>query len=101
MKIELDNVELWSIPNHWQSATLGDLGKGKNAIVDGPFGSNLKTSDYIEDAENGVPVLTTKNLSGVYSVSSVRYISKDKYEKLKSEADADHSIHATKKNAVQ
>ena len=80
---ELDNIEFWNIPYHWVAITLSDLGKGDNAIVDGPFGSNLKTSDYIKDSENGVPVLTTKNLAGDYSESSVRYISKDKYEKLK------------------
>lgn len=55
----------------------------ENGIVDGPFGSNLKTSDYIEDKENGVPVLTTKNLHGDYSAGSVRYVSKEKYETLK------------------
>ena len=54
----------------------------KNAIVDGPFGSNLKTSDYIED-ETGVPVLTTKNLTQGYSKEYLRYISQEKFEELK------------------
>ena len=55
----------------------------ENGIVDGPFGSNLKKSDYIDDKVNGVPVLTTKNLHGDYSEDSVRYVSKEKYESLK------------------
>ena len=34
--------------------------KEKYSIVDGPFGSNLKTSDYVEE---GVPVLQGKNIT--------------------------------------
>jgi len=67
----------------WVVCKLEDLGYGNNAIVDGPFGSNLKTSDYIDDSINGVPVLTTKNLAGDYSDDKVRFISKEKFEELK------------------
>ncbi|MBN1560634.1 hypothetical protein JW998_10320 [candidate division KSB1 bacterium] len=70
------------IPANWVVAKLIDLGAGSNAIVDGPFGSNLKKSDYIEDRENGFPVLTTKNLEGDYSDEKVRFISLEKYEEL-------------------
>ena len=59
---------------------MSDIGASeKNAIVDGPFGSNLKVSDYVENGP--VPVLTTKNLTGDYS--NVRYITQDKFEELK------------------
>ncbi len=61
---------------------MADLGEGENAIVDGPFGSNLKTSDYIDDKNNGIPVLTTKNLEGDYSNNAVRFISHTKYKEL-------------------
>lgn len=67
----------------WQLKTMADIAEPVNGIVDGPFGSNLKKSDYIDDSENGIPVLTTKNLHGDYSKDSVRYISKEKYETLK------------------
>ena len=80
---ELDHIETWDIPSSWCYAKLEDIGSGENAIVDGPFGSNLKVSDYIEDSINGVPVLTTKNLEGDYSKNSVRYISQNKFEELK------------------
>lgn len=63
--------------------TMQDVAIDDNGIVDGPFGSNLKKSDYIDDSINGIPVLTTKNLYGDYSANSVRYISKEKYETLK------------------
>ncbi|MDX1937386.1 MAG: restriction endonuclease subunit S [Flavihumibacter sp.] len=74
------NIEL---PKDWKWVTFEDVAEGKNAIVDGPFGSNLKTSDYIDDTVNGVPVLTTKNLEGDYSDKKVRFISKEKFEELK------------------
>lgn len=80
---ELDQIDTWVLPESWCYAKLEDLGYGENAIVDGPFGSNLKVSDYIDDSANGVPVLTTKNLEGNYSKGSVRYISQNKYEELK------------------
>ncbi|WMJ07744.1 restriction endonuclease subunit S [Nitrosomonas sp. sh817] len=80
---ELDRIDTWVLPTSWCYAKLEDVGYGENAIVDGPFGSNLKVSDYIDDSTNGVPVLTTKNLEGDYSKGSVRYISQNKYEELK------------------
>ena len=75
----LDSV----LPFGWSLKTLSDIAIDENGIVDGPFGSNLKVSDYVDDAENGVPVLTTKNLSGDYSRGTLRYVTKDKYDTLK------------------
>lgn len=67
----------------FKELSMADIAIDNNGIVDGPFGSNLKKSDYIDDSQNGIPVLTTKNLYGDYSSDSVRYISKEKYETLK------------------
>ena len=36
----------------WQLKTMADIAESVNGIVDGPFGSNLKKSDYIDDSEN-------------------------------------------------
>ncbi len=48
----------------------------KNAIVDGPFGSSLKLSDYVD---RGIPVLQGKNITGdKFIFSDVRYISEKK-----------------------
>ena len=71
------------LPIGWDLKTLNDIAVDENGIVDGPFGSNLKVSDYVDDAENGVPVLTTKNLSGNYSKDTVRYVTQEKYDTLK------------------
>ena len=53
----------------------------KNAIVDGPFGSNLKLVDYVPE---GVPVLQGKNITGdTFRWFDVRFISNRKAEELK------------------
>jgi type I restriction enzyme S subunit len=73
----------FNTPQGWINCTLEDVSEGENAIVDGPFGSNLKNSDYVDDRINGVPVLTTKNLEGDYSDDKVRFITKKKFDQLK------------------
>lgn len=70
------------LPGNWHLGMMSDVGVDRDSIVDGPFGSNLKISDYIDDASNGIPVLTTKNLRGDYSDSSVRFISQKKFVEL-------------------
>ena len=61
-----------------RSVTLDDIAE---SIVDGPFGSSLKTSDYVE---SGVPVLQGKNITGNQFVwKEVRYISEKKAAQLK------------------
>ena len=72
-----------SLPNGWHWKKLIDIAEeNKYAIVDGPFGSNLKVSDYLEGT-NGVPVLTTKNLDGIYNDDTLRYISFEKFAELR------------------
>jgi len=71
------------LPKGWVSTTFQSISSNsKNAIVDGPFGSNLKVADYIND-KKGVPVLTTKNLEKGFSDNLVRYISYKKFLELK------------------
>lgn len=63
---------------NWPTATLGDV---SYSIVDGPFGSSLKASDYVDE---GVPVLQGKNITGNSFVwKEVRYISHTKAQELK------------------
>ncbi len=68
-------------PN-WRRTTLEEIAAPiPNAIVDGPFGSNLKISDYVED---GVPVLQGKNITNdTFRWFDVRFISTHKASELK------------------
>lgn len=70
------------VPRGWSAVTLGDLAAPiPNAIADGPFGSNLKTSDYVE---SGVPVLQGKNITAdTFRWTDVRYISERKAQELR------------------
>ena len=70
------------LPQGWDDVLLTDVAaREKFAIVDGPFGSDLKLSDYVPDGT--VPVLTTKNLTGTYDPNSVRFISQEKFQQVK------------------
>jgi len=67
-----------SNPKGWTILTLEEISDG---IVDGPFGSNLKRSDYVN---KGVPVLQGKNITGNrFQWFDIRFISHEKAEELK------------------
>ncbi len=65
----------------WEDRTLGGLSKKKDAVVSGPFGSNLKVSDY---KDKGIPILRLQNIGKGYFIDkSIKYINKEKAEELK------------------
>jgi type I restriction enzyme S subunit len=69
------------LPEGWVEALLTEISaEAKFSIVDGPFGSDLKLSDYVDGG--AVPVLTTRNLTGTYDPASVRFISLKKFQQL-------------------
>ncbi|WP_437952821.1 hypothetical protein WME98_20460 [Sorangium sp. So ce296] len=70
------------LPNGWAWATLQEIAAHEpNAMTDGPFGSNLKTSDYVD---RGVRVIRLGNLGiGKFLENDRAYISTSKYETLK------------------
>jgi type I restriction enzyme S subunit len=69
------------VPDGWDYSSFQSIVKDyKGSIVDGPFGSNLKTSDYVG---SGVPVLQGKNVTNDRFVwSDVRYITVEKAKEL-------------------
>jgi len=71
-----------ALPSNWRVTTIGEVAAPvPNAIVDGPFGSNLKLNDYVE---NGVPVLQGKNITNdAFQWFDVRFISDRKANELK------------------
>jgi len=70
----------------WQETSLIKVLLPKGGIFDGPFGSNLKTSDY---TDSGVRVIRLENIGLLKFIENKRtYISKEKYEILKR-----HTVH--------
>lgn len=71
-----------TLPTVWKTVTLNEVAAPvPNAIVDGPFGSNLKLDDYVTE---GVPVLQGKNITDdAFRWFDVRFISKRKADELK------------------
>ena len=55
----------------WSKMKLADLSKKKDAIVSGPFGSNLKVSDY---KQLGIPILRLQNIGKGYFIDNEIYI---------------------------
>jgi len=54
---------------------------GKSAIVDGPFGANLKREDYLEE---GVPVLKIQNIKqDCIVIKKMDFVSENKYQDLR------------------
>jgi type I restriction enzyme, S subunit len=65
----------------WEIKTLGELNKNKDAIVSGPFGSNLKVSDY---KNQGIPILRLQNIGKGYFIDKdIKYITNEKAKELK------------------
>jgi type I restriction enzyme S subunit len=65
----------------WEIKKLGELSKKKDAVVSGPFGSNLKVSDYKSE---GVPILRLQNIGKGYFIDKdIKYIDTEKAEELK------------------
>jgi type I restriction enzyme, S subunit len=88
-----------SLPSGWRTLTLKEIASNKpNAIVDGPFGSNLKTDDYVE---SGVPVLQGKNITNdTFKWFDVRYISEKKANELKRSSVRQNDILVVKIGSI-
>ncbi|KAB8121405.1 hypothetical protein FVB38_01660 [Clostridium perfringens] len=78
---EFKKTEIGNIPKVWKIVKLSEISaKYKNSIVDGPFGSNLKTDDY---TENGVLVMQSSYITnGKFELKDAKYISQDKANEL-------------------
>ena len=64
----------------WDEVSLGELEGIKGNFVDGPFGSNLKASEYVE---TGVPLIQLKNIKpNRYIDKDLKFITQDKADSL-------------------
>lgn len=70
------------LPNGWEWVRLGIIGASEdNAIVDGPFGSNLLLSDY--DPSGNYPVISISNIDEGFDLGLLRKINEKKFNELK------------------
>lgn len=69
------------LPAHWDEKRLGFLAKEhKAAFVDGPFGSDLKTSDY---KDSGVPLIQLNNIrDSKHVMRNMKFVTEEKKKKL-------------------
>ena len=70
------------IPEGWEVKPLIDcVSKEKNAIVDGPFGTQMKISEYVSE---GIPVYEMDQLNGAFIVDKPKhFLTEKKYEEVK------------------
>jgi len=66
---------------NWEEKRIEELSEKKDAIVSGPFGSNLKVEHYKEE---GIPIIRLQNIGKGYFINKdIKYISEEKAEELK------------------
>jgi type I restriction enzyme S subunit len=74
----IDSSNFSELPDNWGWVRIGELNVD---VFDGPFGSNLKTSDYVDQ---GIRVIRLENIGAGYFVDDkCSYITESKYELLK------------------
>ena len=73
-------TEAGVIPEQWKSSTVRGLASSaRNAIVGGPFGSDLVSRDYVE---HGVPVIRGQNMSGQWVSGTFVFVTPAKAKSL-------------------
>lgn len=66
--------------NEWPITTIGEIAaRTRNALVGGPFGSDLVSADY---TDHGIPVIRGQNMGGRWVSGEFAYVSPAKAEAL-------------------
>ena len=80
------NTEVGLIPSDWEVKSIQELTpqNKKNCIVDGPFGSNLKTIHY---RKSGIPIITSGYVTnGYFFANEYLYVDLEKFKQEKRSA---------------
>jgi type I restriction enzyme S subunit len=98
-KTPLVDSALGRIPKGWQSTFLGAfIDTGEAELQTGPFGTQLRASDY---AEEGVPVINVRNIGyGAIRPNTLEHLAADQAEKHARHMLADGDIVFGRKGAV-
>ena len=83
------------LPKGWILSRMQDIVlTPKNDIVDGPFGSNLKATEYVDD---GIPIIRLQNVDRNQFINkNIRYVTKEKAKKLQRHSFLKNDIVITK-----
>lgn len=79
-KVGYKQSEVGIIPEDWNVITLESITptNKRYGIVDGPFGSNLKTIHY---RKSGIPIITSGYVTeGIFSASDYLYVDEEKFK---------------------
>jgi type I restriction enzyme S subunit len=90
---EFKETEIGRIPESWEIYKLEDLTLGRYGIVDGPFGSNLKTEHY---RPQGIPVIQSGFVTSFeFKANSYVYIDQEKFnEQIRSSVSPNDIVMA-------
>ncbi len=90
-----EQVENESLPKGWIWVSLSDVVLNpKVDLVDGPFGSNLKSDDYTSE---GIPIFRIQNIkAGYFLDKNIQYISAEKALELERHSFKQGDIIITK-----
>ena len=88
----------FSWPNKWRGATIEDIAaSAPNAVVGGPFGSNLVSGDYVPD---GVPVIRGQNMGARWVTGDFVFVTPEKAESLKANLARPDDIVLTQRGTL-
>jgi type I restriction enzyme S subunit len=95
---QVTNERLFELPDNWTWARLEELvANPRSDIVDGPFGSDMKVSEYVND---GVPIIRLQNVErNVFVKKNIKYITPEKAKDLERHAFRKNDIVMTKLGA--
>lgn len=92
---------LGEIPAHWEVKRLKYLLKEKKgALKTGPFGTQLKTSDYVTMSDNTIKVYTQRNVLDNDFSSGEDYINDDKFDELSSFEIFENDLLVTTRGSI-
>ena len=78
----------------WRHSTVGETAAStRNALVGGPFGSNLVSRDYVDA---GVPVIRGQNMGGRWVRGDWAFVSDEKADALRANLASPGDIVFTK-----
>jgi len=84
--------------NEWREATVGEIAaRTRNALVGGPFGSNLVSADYVE---SGIPVIRGQNMGSRWVGGDFAYVSDAKAQALEANLARPRDIVFTQRGTL-